>query len=408
MSLNSDRDPQLMPELKLRMTPKPVLRLSPKVLIGGTVLIGLGIGTAVIFAMQPSKARGVKTQDEVYSTKNKPVSERVTALPGTYGDIPKLGPPLPGDLGKSILAAQSMGQNLGPAPSSGPDPSAPAVSQPVSASNLSAPTQVAEAQNQAHASALFTTGTRALSLDAPPGVMTSVPIASPALEGLGAVLSEHGTTPTNRAVAFLDKASDRMSVSPERLQAPASPYLVQAGSVVPAALITGIRSDLPGQVSAQITETIYDSLTGQIVLIPQGSRLIGQYDNVVAFGQSRILLAWTRLILPNGKSLILDKLSADDPQGLAGVSDRVDFHWGDMLKAGALSTLLSVGAEAGSSNKDSDIVKALRSGTADSVSRTGQQIVERQLNIQPTLTIRPGYPVRVILSRDLVLEPYGN
>jgi type IV secretion system protein VirB10 len=197
-------------------------------------------------------------------------------------------------------------------------------------------------------------------------------------------------------------------VSPDRLQSPASPYLIQAGSIIPAALITGLRSDLPGLVTAQVSENVYDSMTGTYLLIPQGSRLIGQYDNAIAFGQSRVLLAWTRLILPNGRSLILEKLSAADPGGMAGLADRTDYHWSGMLQAAALSTLLSIGAEAESSDRDSDIVRALRSGASDSIGRTGQQIVERQLNIQPTLTIRPGFPVRVILSRDLVLELYGE
>lgn len=113
-------------------------------------------------------------------------------------------------------------------------------------------------------------------------------------------------------------------------------------------------------------------------------------------------------ILEANNNFLADKQSAADAQGLAGLSDHTDYHWGGMLQAAALSTLLSVGAEAGSAQQDSDIVRALRAGAADSVSRSGQQVVERQLNIQPTLTIRPGFAVRVILTRDLVLEPYGD
>ncbi|WP_255606729.1 TrbI/VirB10 family protein [Asticcacaulis sp. AND118] len=186
------------------------------------------------------------------------------------------------------------------------------------------------------------------------------------------------------------------------------PYLIQAGSVLPAALVTGIRSDLPGQVVAQVTQDVYDSLGRGFLLIPRGSRLLGEYDNAIAFGQSRVLLAWKRLILPNGKSLVLERLSAADARGNSGLQDRTDYHWDSIVGAAALSTLLSMGAEAGSSDNDSEIVRALRDGAADSVSRTGQRIVERQLNIAPTLTIRPGHRVRVIISRDLVLEPYGD
>lgn len=147
---------------------------------------------------------------------------------------------------------------------------------------------------------------------------------------------------------------------------------------------------------------------GRILLIPQGARLIGQYDSSVAFGQSRVLLVWTRLILPNGKSIVLERQPGADTQGYAGLEDDVDYHWGTLFKGALLSTLLNVGAEAGSSSQDDAITRALRQGASNSVSQTGQQIVQRQLNIQPTLTIRPGFPVRVIATRDLVLEPYGD
>jgi type IV secretory pathway VirB10-like protein len=149
-------------------------------------------------------------------------------------------------------------------------------------------------------------------------------------------------------------------------------------------------------------------MTARILLVPQGTRLIGQYDNSVSFGQRRVLLVWNRLIMPNGRSIVLERQPGADAEGYAGLEDGVDYHWGELFKAAALSTLLSVGAEAGSSGQESDIVRALRQGASNSVSQTGQQIVSRQLNIAPTLTIRPGFPVRVIVTRDLVLEPYGG
>ena len=181
---------------------------------------------------------------------------------------------------------------------------------------------------------------------------------------------------------------------------------MQAGAVIPAALITGIRSDLPGQVTAQVTESVFDSPTGKYLLIPQGSRLIGAYDSQVSFGQDRVLLVWTRLVMPNGRSIVLERQLGADTQGFAGLEDEVDHHWGRLLGAAALSTLLGVGSELGASGNDSAIVTALRRGSIDSLNQTGQQVVRRNLNIQPTLTIRPGFPVRVIVNRDLVLGPY--
>jgi type IV secretion system protein VirB10 len=210
----------------------------------------------------------------------------------------------------------------------------------------------------------------------------------------------------DRKLAFLNGPLDKRTVSGERLEGPASRYIVQAGSVIPAALLTGIRSDLPGQVTGQVTENVYDNPTGRYLLIPQGSKLIGVYDSQVSFGQSRVLLVWTRLIFPNGRSIVLERQSGADPEGYAGLEDQVDYHWGRLFMAAALSTLLGVGSELGASN--SDIIRALRRGSSDTLNQAGQQVVRRNLNVQPTLTIRPGFPVRVIVNRDLVLAPYQS
>ncbi|MEH2503406.1 ParB-like chromosome segregation protein Spo0J [Bradyrhizobium sp. AZCC 1578] len=184
----------------------------------------------------------------------------------------------------------------------------------------------------------------------------------------------------------------------------------EAGGTIPAALITGIRSDLPGQITAQVTESVYDTRTGRSLLVPQGARLIGIYDSQVAFGQSRVLLVWTRLIMPNGRSIVLGRQPGADTAGNAGLQDEVDHQWDKLFKAALLSTLLGVGAELGTGADAGDatsaMIQALRRGAGDSLNQTGQQIVRRNLNIQPTLTIRPGFPVRVIVNRDLVLEPY--
>jgi type IV secretion system protein VirB10 len=210
----------------------------------------------------------------------------------------------------------------------------------------------------------------------------------------------------DRKLAFVNGPVDRRTVSPDRLANPPSQYVVQAGAVIPAALITGIRSDLPGQVTAQVTENVYDSPTGRFLLIPQGSKLVGLYDSQISFGQDRVLLVWTRLLMPNGQSIVLERQPGADTQGFAGLEDEVDHHWDRLIMAAALSTVLGVGAELGASGNDSAIVTALRRGSTDSLNQTGQQVVRRNLNIQPTITIRPGFPVRVIVNRDLVLAPY--
>ena len=214
----------------------------------------------------------------------------------------------------------------------------------------------------------------------------------------------------DRKLAFVNASVDRRTVSSDRIAAPASPYVVQAGTVIPASLITGIRSDLPGQITAQVTENVYDSPTGRTLLVPQGGRLIGVYDSQVAFGQSRILLVWTRLIMPNGRSIVLERQQGADASGYSGLEDEVDNHWGALFKAALLSSLLGVSSELGSTtdltNNNGGIIQALRRGSTDTLNQTGQQVTRRNLNIQPTLTIRPGFSVRVVVNRDLVLEPY--
>lgn len=186
---------------------------------------------------------------------------------------------------------------------------------------------------------------------------------------------------------------------------PASPFLLAAGSIISGSLITGLNSDLPGLVTAQVTQNVFDSTTGQILLVPQGARLIGKYDSVVAFGQRRALVIWQRLILPDGSSLPLDNFPATDAAGYAGLADKVDFHSWSLLKGVAIATLLGVGSEL-TINGESDLVEAIRESTQQNVSRAGDQITSRNLDIQPTITVRPGTPVRLLVSRDLILAPW--
>lgn len=209
--------------------------------------------------------------------------------------------------------------------------------------------------------------------------------------------------------AFIAKSGDTGTRNPGSLQLPASPYQVMAGTIIPAALVTGINSDLPGQVIANVSEAVYDTATGRHLLIPQGSRLIGRYDSQVAFGQRRVLLVWTRLILPDTSSVALDRLPGIDPAGYAGLEDGVDWHWDRIMAGAALSTLLGIGAELAAPESRTDgnrIVVAGRESAQETVNQVGQEITKRNMSIQPTLTIRPGFPMRVMVSKDLVLRPY--
>ena len=389
--MTEEPTPLAPPDLRLRGERPRVTRLSRKVLIALGGASALAVAGALGYALQTRNK--TQTGQELFSTQTRPSAEGLAGLPKDYTGLPRqvppLGPPLPGDLGKPILNAGAAPNAA--APVAGPDPQAQRLAQETEAARVSR---------------LF--------------AQTNQQPQSVGLAGATAVGAQGGATPTppvdagaaqnmqDRKTAFLNASTDRRTVSDDRLQAKASPYVLQAGTVIPAALITGIRSDLPGQITAQVTEAVYDTPTGQYLLIPQGAKLIGQYDSSVAFGQSRVLLVWTRLIMPDGASIVLERQPGADAEGYAGLEDQVDYHWWDLAKAAVLSTLLSVGAEAGTSNSENNLAQAIRMGASNSVSQTGQQIVERQLNIQPTLTIRPGFPVRVMVTRDLVLAPYAS
>lgn len=368
-------------EMRLRPNRVPVMRLSRKVVIALGLLAAIAVASALFFALQP---RRQGAGSELYSIDNRTTPNGLSNLPRDYASlpkpVPKLGPPLPGDLGRPIL-------NAGAENASALSPS-DAEKQ-----------RIAQEQEAARVSRLFaTTNIRQTPATAP--TATGAPTAAAAPGGGNELTSQ------DHKLAFLNGNVDRRTVSADRMAAPASPYVLQAGAVIPAALLTGLRSDLPGQVTAQVTEDVYDSPAGKFRLIPQGARLVGQYDAQIAFGQTRALLAWTRLIMPNGRSIVLERQPGADAEGYAGLEDEVDNHWGTLFKAAILSTLLSIGAEAGTSGDEDELIRAIRRGSSDSINQVGQRVVGRALNVQPTITIRPGFPVRVMVTRDLVLEPY--
>lgn len=393
---NRGRDPRTEAEpntaapMRLRGDPPRVTRLSRKALAGIGLIGSLGLGIALIYALQ-TRNPGPRNE-ELYSTTNRPTADGLAGLPRDY-TAPRLGPPLPGDLGRPILEAQNRRQPVVP----------PTIQPTVDPAEQR---RLAEEEAARISRLFFQTEARTVTAATGPANAT---VAN--LTGFG--LPGQFNTPTTqeraqeRQLAFLNGAADRRTVAPDRVMPPASPFVLQAGAVIPAALITGIRSDLPGQITAQVTEPIYDSPTGRILLVPQGTRIIGQYDNAVQFGQRRVLLVWNRLIFPNGRSIVLERQPGADASGYAGLEDGVDYHWWDLAKAAGLSTLLSVGAEL-AIDDDDRLLRAIRNGGQDTINDAGQEIIRRQLNVAPTLTIRPGFPVRVIVTRDLVLEPYGG
>ena len=413
----TEREPLAAPKVDpdsvaLRAPPRPVMRLNRRTLALAAGALALAIAGASMWALQSqTRQRGTADQPESYNVDRVAKTDDLDQLPADYAklapkptpavapaaSVPALGPPMPGDWGAAGRHAASD-----PGPSTGTID------------------RQRDADAAARSSVFFRTGRDGTSgtvaqASPPPAVQDAR--AGP-FDPAGAGPSSTAASPNDPTAiqnlqgqkeAFLAKAGDTATRNRGGLRAPASPYMVMAGTIIPAALVTGIDSDLPGQVIAEVTQPVYDTASGQYLLIPQGSRLIGRYDSQVAFGQRRVLLVWTRLILPDTSSIALDKLPGIDPAGYAGLEDGVDWHWSRILAGAALSTLLGVSSELAVSNQggaNGNVVIALRDSAQNTTNQVGQEITRRNLSIQPTLTVRPGFPMEVMVNKDLVLRPY--
>lgn len=403
-------------DLSIRTAPAPVRRFSKKAIMIGLGGVGLLVMLSFSFAMSPSSEEDQVSSRELYSTTNKPKAEGLAKLPVSYAEIvnasasevPILGPPLPGDLGAPILKARREGQF------SVEDPLPPPERQ-VDEAALEAARLEAERALSARESALFFSNSadRSPPQVSKPAMMVSSSVRDPfeALNALQLPGEDVGfgmdANYQGRKESFLADTQDTSIYNPHRIEAPVSPWQVMAGTVIPATLLTGINSDLPGQVVGQVTESVYDTVSGNTVLIPQGSRIIGRYDSVVAYGQSRALVVWNRIIMPDGTSIRIENLPGVDGRGNAGLKDRVDNHSLRIFSAAALSSLITIGAEL-SEDDDDTIATALRDATQDGASQVGSEVVRRQLNVQPTITIRPGWRLRILVHQDIILQPYGG
>lgn len=191
---------------------------------------------------------------------------------------------------------------------------------------------------------------------------------------------------------------------------PLSPYELKAGAIIPAALVTALNSDLPGEIIAQVTENVFDHASGRHLLVPQGARLFGRYDSQVATGQNRLLIVWNRIIMPDGRSINIGSMIGADKTGASGLQDRVDSHIGPLTRAVALATAItvsgSVAQNASARSSGNLVLNDAAGGVASQASQVGQRFVDRDLNRQPTLKVRAGWPLRVIVNRDIILEPY--
>jgi len=392
--------PKAPPEAaELRAQPQPVTRLNRRTLAVGIGAVSLAVLGGTMWSLQP-RSRQADAGKELYNVDRISHADGLDALPRDYSQVPRplpvpppvLGEPLPGDLGRPILQAQQA------APAGGP-------------STLDAERQarMKEAEDAARAPLFYKSSNRAGG--------ASGAASSPAAAGApgqpttgdgGPVDPMQAQNMQGNKKAFAGRGQTATQ-STHGLEVPRAPDTLMAGTVIAAALVTGIKSDLPGDIIATVTEPVYDSATHQHVLIPQGATLKGRYNSQVSYGQSRVQAVWDRIIMPDTSSVVLDNLAAADLQGYAGLEDEVDWHWDRILAGAALSTLLGVGSELAVSNQgyvNGNAVIAFRDSAQDTANQVGQEFTRRNLNIQPTLTIRQGMPVRVIVNRDITLKPY--
>jgi type IV secretion system protein VirB10 len=398
--------------LELRARPQPVTRINRKVLIGGAALILLFISGIVLVALKPPTLR-IAGPNDLFNVEHKSITDALSKLPATY---------------EAVIPAKKPNDGKGPATL------APGIPQLVEPAND--PASETERQEKARLARMAVQAREAqvffrVQLTAPPretvksqvgpdrSASTKLPdtdvsslsvlqssLRARALAAGDIDLTANDATEQVRKLSFLKAGPDKEIYNPHGLEKPASPYQLMAGTIIAASLVSGLNSDLPGFVIAQVTEHVYDTVSGRFLLIPQGSRLLGRYDNVVAFGQERALVVWQRIIMPDGTSVVIDNLPATDTGGYAGLSDQVDLHTWTLLKGVALATVLGVGSQLALGSSDNDLIKALQQSTQSTTNRAGQRLVERQLNVQPTVTVRPGWPLRVIVHKDIVLQPY--
>ena len=381
--------------LVLRGRSRPAVRFRRGLIVSVTGAIAAALVTLSWLALEPPSFRKAVSQVDGDEPARKEAPDALAGVPDTYGDVPRLGPPLPGDLGRPIVEQQRSLEAEQPAGSTSP------AADPAESAAEAGRERVAAARQAARSSALLVqlegAETLAPSAESRPQPQMAAEASEPGASRAASPASQQ------RKIDFArSSGSDR---DQHQLEAAPSPWTLSAGSVIPASLVTGLNSDLPGTVIAQVSANVRDSATGRTVLIPQGARLIGSYDSLTTYGQRRALLVWTRIVFPDGSSVQLDRMPATDASGYAGLEDRVDSHGWQLLKGIALSTLLGVSAEM-SLGGDGDLVRAIRHSAQQNAADSGGRITGRNLDVQPTIRVRPGWPVDVLVSKDLVLEPW--
>lgn len=227
--------------------------------------------------------------------------------------------------------------------------------------------------------------------------------------------SEYDPAADRDKEAFFERANRDTSWQLEQQRTEGMPYEIKTGAVIPAVMVTGINSDLPGNMIAQVARNVYDSATGRFLLIPQGAKLYGVYDSRVIYGQERVLIAWNRLIFPDGSSITLGAMPGADMSGMAGFRDQVNNHYWRIFGASFLMSAIVGGTayamdgtnDGSTTENGTSLQDEMISAMASQLGQTTTTLLQRNLNIKPTLEIRPGYRFNVTVTKDVIFrEPY--
>jgi len=417
-------------------TPKIVVsRINRKLVFALLAIFGVVAAFSLLWAFSPDRKKVEETRRPEASAKQPPnLPDNVIDSPSSYNDLaeggnqPQSGP-------QSAGGALQLPDNAGKSLSEAADGKPGYTAYPVSSSS-SGQGQLTPAQQAAQAAAEQRRKDYVDSLRAPVafggqpvGQVTQAAnqLSSPSVPSPGIDRLE---TMIRRAGAGLPGGDDDQNMQEEKrtfagekrehspyllaaLQHPISRYEIKAGTIIPSLLLTGVNSDLPGQITAQVRENVYDTVTGRFLLIPQGTRLVGEYDSKVAYGQERALIVWSRMILPNGHSITLEGMPGVDMSGFAGLKDKVNNHYAKLLTGVVLGSVIGAGAQVATGGQGTafnapSFGQLAVSGAAQHINQVGQQITQKNLNLQPTIEIRPGMKLNVFVTKDMTLKPYSR
>lgn len=386
---------------------KPLGRSLKKGPVIGILVAAIGIILiAFAFALQPQKQQQTAREDSVEINEQQ-LPDAIRRVPDapvpitaqTPDKVPTLGEPLPGDIGAAMIS-----QNNPPA------------GQHYNYSQQKSPDELAYEQALT-AGLTFGNGLGGVMPKTTQPITNTASMLDAYADKIAAAnKNPFGAVDQNKQDGKNDfyngAAGDHKEYVSSGVKRPLSPYEVKAGTIIPASLVTGLNSDLPGDVIAQVRENVYDTVSGNHLLIPQGSRLIGKYNSRVSYGQSRAQVVWTRLLRPDGSSIKLESMPGVDLAGYSGFSDKVDNHYDRLIGGVLLSSVLSVGATASAGDYDSyedrDMAQIFAGNAGDEIASAGDKITRKNLDIQPTIKIRPGFSVNVLVNKDMIIPPFKS